>query len=69
MNENLIPQVVLDLAAKYVVATDSNEVANLDMRINDIIEYLESVRRAKKGKNRKSDTYRDLIGRGGLGNV
>ena len=69
MNENLIPQVVLDLAVKYVNATDSNELANLDMRINDIIEYLESVRRAKKGKNRKSDTYRDLIGRGGLGNV
>jgi len=69
MNENLIPQVVLDLAVKYVNATDSNELANLEMRINDVIQYLESVQRAKKGKNRKSDTYRDLIGRGGLGNV
>jgi hypothetical protein len=69
MNENLIPQVVLDLAQKYVAATDSNELTNLEMRINDIVEYLESVRRLKKGKNRKSDTYRDLIGRGGLGNI
>jgi hypothetical protein len=62
MNENLIPQVVLDLAVKYVNATDSNELSNLEMRINDIVEYLESVRRAKKVKDKKATQRRDQFG-------
>jgi hypothetical protein len=61
MNENLIPQVVIDLAVKYATSTDINEATRLETRINDIVEYLESVRRAKSKK--KSDIYRDLISR------
>lgn len=67
MNENLIPQVVIDLGQKYLAAEDSSEKTNVELRINDIIEYLESIKKVKRAGQRRVETYRDLVGRGGVG--
>ena len=41
MNENLIPQVIIDLVQKYHESKDVNEKTALEMRLNDTLNYLQ----------------------------
>jgi hypothetical protein len=50
MNENLIPQVIVDLVQKYMRCEDIHEKYSLEMRINDVARYLDSALTAKKQK-------------------
>ena len=52
MNENLIPQVIIDLVDKYLHSgLGSSEEINLSLRINDIMEYLDSAKKQKRISN------------------
>jgi len=58
MNENLIPQVIIDLVTKFLAAQDSTpESHNLEMRLNDIEQYIDSAFKTKieqkKARQRK----------------
>lgn len=58
MNENLIPQVIIDLVTKFLASEDSTmESHNLELRLNDIEQYIDSAFRtkieAKKARQRK----------------
>jgi hypothetical protein len=58
MNENLIPQVIIDLVTKFLAAQDSTtESHSLELRLNDIEQYIDSAFKQKieqkKARQRK----------------
>ena len=48
VNENLIPEIVINLVAKYSKTKDVNEKYQLEMRLTDIRNFIDSFLKEKK---------------------
>ena len=52
VNENLIPELIINIATKYATTKDINEKFQLEQRIQDIVAFLNSFLREHKEKRR-----------------